>query len=234
METVSRSALAAAVAAAALLAHPACAQDRRQQPQVQGSSPAINYISQTPKDQQPDVLLDVPNLSVEQITLEVQGLQAHVSLDAQLANLLHLTAGVDASLQSVKLDIKGVKAQATLVVRLDNVRGIIERTLQTLDNNPAIISQLTGTLNNAVNVTGGVLNNTVDRVGDLTQGVLRSGAILDLARTGLSTVNSTVNGAGQTVQQLRASDGTLYNVVTDTAHRIVSSARVGGASAARP
>ena len=231
MEIANRSALAAAAAAAALLAQPALAQDRRQQPQIQGSSPAVNYLSQVPKDQQPDVLLDVPNLSVEQITLEVQGLQAHVSLDAQLANLLHLTAGVDASLQSVKLDIKGVKAQATLIVRLDNVRGIIERTLQTLDQNPAIISQLTGTVNNAVNMTGGVLNNTVNTVGDLTQSLLRSGAVLDLARSGLSTVSQTANDAGQTVRRMRASDGTLYNVVTDTANRIVSSTRVAATNA---
>ena len=41
----------------------------------------------------PDVLLDVPNLSVEEINLEVQNLRAHVSLDARLANLLQLTAG---------------------------------------------------------------------------------------------------------------------------------------------
>jgi len=212
----------------ALLAQPALAQQGRQPlPQGQAASPAVTYLSQVPKDQQPDVVLDVPNLSVEQITLEVQGLEAHVSLDAQLANLLKLNAGADVSLQSVKIDIKGVKAQAALIVRLDNVRGIIERTLQTLDQNPAIVTQLTGTLNNAVSVTGGVLNNTVNTVGDLTQGLLRSGAVLDLARSGLSTVGQTVNGAGQTVRQLRASDGTLYQVVTDAANRILSSSRVG-------
>ena len=118
-------------------------------------------------------------------------------------------------------------AQATLIVRLDNVRAIIERTLQTLDNNPQIITELTGTLDNAVGVTGGVLNNTVDTVGDLTSDVLRSGAVLDLANSGLSAVSQTVNAAGQTVRRLRASDGSLYEVVTDAANRIVSSSRVG-------
>lgn len=136
-------------------------------------------------------------------------------------------AGADVTLESVKLDIKGVQASAALVVRLDNVRAIIERTLQTLDNNPQIITQLTGTLDNAVDVTGGVLNNTVDTVGDLTNNVLRSGALLDLTNSGLSAVSQTVNAAGQTVRRVRASDGVLYEVVTDAANRIVSSSRVG-------
>jgi len=231
MKLASRSLLAATAAACAMLAASPAAAQAQAQPRARSatpaSSPAVAVLNAVPADQQPDVVLDIPDLSVEQITLEVQGLQAHVALDAQLANLLHLTAGADASLESVKIDIKGVHAQAALIVRLDNVRAIIERTLQTLDNNPQIITQLTGTVNNAVNVTGGVLNNTVSTVGDLTQGLLRSGAVLDLARSGLSTVNQTVNATGQTVRRLRATNGTLYDVVTDAANRIVSSTRVG-------
>ncbi|ANY19049.1 hypothetical protein A6F68_00514 [Tsuneonella dongtanensis] len=215
----------AAAVAAATLAAPVHAQDRNR---VQsGNSPAVAILNAAPADQQPDVVLDIPNLSVESITLEVQGLEAHVALDAKLASLLSLTAGADAKLESVKLDIKGVQAQAALIVRLDNVRAIIERTLQTLDNNPQIITQLTGTVDNAVNVTGGVVNNTVGTVGNLTQGILRSGAVLDLARSGLSTVSETVNSAGETVRRLRASDGAIYEVVTNTAGRILRSARVG-------
>lgn len=222
-----RRSLVIATFVSAFTALPLQAQDRGRA-QVSGNSPAVAILNAVPADQQPDVVLDIPNLSVESITLEVQGLEAHVALDARLANLLHLKAGADASLESVKLDIKGVQAQAALIVRLDNVRAIIERTLQTLDNNPQIITQLTGTLDNAVNVTGGVVNNTVSTVGNLTQGVLRSGAVLDLARSGLSVVSSTVNGAGETVRRLRASDGVLYEVVTNTAGTILRSARVSG------
>ena len=227
MKALRPSLAAATIAAAALLAQPAMAQNRART-QVSGNSPAVAILNAVPADQQPDVVLDIPNLSVESITLEVQGLEAHVALDARLANLLHLTAGADASLESVKLDIKGVQAQAALIVRLDNVRAIIERTLQTLDNNPQIITQLTGTLDNAVGVTGGVVNNTVRTVGDLTQGVLRSGAVLDIARNGLTTLSETVNGAGETVRRLRGADGAVYEVVTNTAGRILRSARVGG------
>jgi hypothetical protein len=118
-----------------------------------------------------------------------------------------------------------VQAQVALVVRLDNVRAIIERTLQTLDNNPQIVTQLLSTVDNAVEVTGGVVNNTVRTVGDLTQGVLRSGAVLDLARSGLSTVTETVNAAGETVRQVRATDGAVYEVVTDATGRILRSSR---------
>jgi hypothetical protein len=210
----------------AALAQPALAQNRART-QVTGSSPAVAILQAAPADQQPDVVLDIPNLSVESITLEVQGLEAHVALDAKLASLLSLTAGADVKLESVKLDIKGVQAQAALIVRLDNVRAIIERTLQTLDNNPQIITQLTGTVDNAVNVTGGVVNNTVRTVGDLTQGVLRSGAVLDIARSGLSVVGESVNSAGETVRRLRGTDGVVYEVVTNTAGRILRSTRVG-------
>jgi hypothetical protein len=224
--TTMRKTLAAALAlSTAMLAQPASAQDRNRN--TQASSPTLNYLTQVPAEQQPDVLLDIPNLSVESITLEVQGLEAHVSLNAQLANLLKLNAGADVTLEAVKLDIKGVRAQASLVVRLDNVRAIIERTLQTLDNNPQIVTQLLSTVDNTVNTTGGVLNNTVDTVGDLTGGLLRSGAVLDLARSGLSTVSETVNAAGETVRQVRGADGVAYEVVTDAANRILRSSRVG-------
>lgn len=212
----------AAPLALAVLAQPALAQN-----QARVANPSSAAAQALASGDQPDVLLDIPNLSVESITLEVDNLQANISLDARLASLLKLTAGADVSIDKVKLDIKGVKAQATLIVRLDNVRAIIERTLQTLDNNPQIIEQLTGTVDNAVGVTGGIVNNTVSTVGNLTQGLLKSGTVLDLAQSGLSTVNQTVNSAGNTVRRLRASDGGLYEVVTDTANRILSSRKVG-------
>lgn len=211
-----------AASAAIALANPAFAQNRQNRP-AQPSPLAQQAMAGDP----PDVLLDVPNLSVEQITLEVDNLQVNLALDARLANLLKLTAGADASIDKVKLDIKGVQAQATLIVRLDNVRAIIERTLQTLDNNPQLVTQLLSTVDNTVNTVGGVANNAVTTVGNLTQGLLRTGAVLDLARSGLTVVNQTVNTAGQTVRRLRASDGGLYEVVTDAANRILSSRKVG-------
>lgn len=85
---------------------------------------------------------------------------------------------------------------------------------------------MTGTLDNTVNTVGGVANNAVSTVGDLTRGVLRSGAVLNLAQSGLSTVSQTVNAAGQTVRRVRDRSGGLYEVVTDTAGRILRSTKL--------
>jgi hypothetical protein len=218
------NALAAAVAALALTATSAQAQSRRNQPGPgQNSELAMQAMQGS---DQPDVLLDVPDLSVEEITLEVDNLQVHIALDARLANLLKLTAGADASIDNVKLTIKGVHAQATLIVRLDNVRAIIERTLQTLDNNPQLVTQLLSTVDNTVNTVGGVANNAVGTVGGIAGTALRNGQLLNLAGSGLTQVSQTVNAAGQTVRRVRDRAGQLLEVVTDSANRIVSSRRV--------
>ena len=42
---------------------------------------------------EPDVLLDVPQLRVEEIILEVEDLRAHVSIQAEVLNLLRLSVG---------------------------------------------------------------------------------------------------------------------------------------------
>ena len=93
---------------------------------------------------EPDVLLDVSELRVDEITLEVEDLTAHVSLEANVLDLLKLHVGVDATLGGVKLTIKGVEAKVLLKVRLDNVARIIDRVFDTIDNNPEIIGQLLG------------------------------------------------------------------------------------------
>ena len=233
-----RATIAAAAATAAVLsiASPAQAHDNRNraQQQTQPLPPSPAAQAALASGDQPDVLLDIPNLSVESITLEVNNLDVDISLDARLANLLSLSAGAQAHIDNVKLDIKGVRAQATLVVRLDNVRAIIERTLQTLDNNPQIVSQLMSTVDNTVNtvggvannalpVVGGVANNAVNTVGTVANNALRNGALLDLAAAGLTEVSRTVNSAGQTVRRVTDTSGRLKEVVTDSAGRIVSS-----------
>jgi hypothetical protein len=223
-----RPKLTAAAAAAALLfiATPAAAQ-RNQRDAQQPSQPSPLAQQALASGDQPDVLLDVPNLSVEQLTIEVNNLQVDLALDARLANLLRLTAGASARIDNVKIDIRGVRAQATLIVRLDNVRAIIERTLQTLDNNPQLVSQLLSTVDNAVGTVGGVANNAVGTVGNVASSLLQNGQLLDLARAGLTEVSRTVNSAGQTVRRVTDSSGQLIEVVTDTANRIVSSRRLG-------
>jgi hypothetical protein len=216
----------AAVAAAMLIATPALAQRNRPEPEPGPLPPSPAAQQALASADQPDVLLDVPNLSIEQLTIEVNNLQVHLALDAQLANLLHLTAGADARIDNVRIDLRGVRAQATLIVRLDNVRAIIERTLQTLDNNPELVARLLSTVDNTVNTVGGVANNAVGTVGGIAGSLLRNGQVLDLASAGLTEVSRTVNAAGQTVRRVIDRNGQLLEVVTDTASRIVSSHRL--------
>jgi hypothetical protein len=91
---------------------------------------------------EPDVLLDVPQLRVDEIILDVEDLRAHVSVQADVLNLLRLSVGADVQLGGVHLEIRGVEAQALLKVRLDKVAEIINRVLATIDRNPEIVDQI--------------------------------------------------------------------------------------------
>jgi pyruvate/2-oxoglutarate dehydrogenase complex dihydrolipoamide acyltransferase (E2) component len=84
----------------------------------------------------PDLQLDVPALSVEEIDLEVEDLQVHLSIQADLADLVKIKVGLDAELGELKLGIKGVQAQLQLKARLDNVRAIFSEVLASLQHNP--------------------------------------------------------------------------------------------------
>ena len=74
----------------------------------------------------PDVLLDVPVVKVDSIHFELDDLDAHVALKAHVLDLVKLNVGVYVHLGKVKLDIKGVEAQALLKVRLDHVAAIVD------------------------------------------------------------------------------------------------------------
>lgn len=216
---------ASATAALFAAAAPAEAQTRRAaQPQPGTSTQLAQQV--TASGDQPDVLLDIPNLSVGELTVEVANLQANISLDARLGGLLKLTAGADVSIDQVKIQLKDVQATATLVVRLDNVRAIIERTLQTVDNNPQILNGLLSTVDNTVGTVGGLANNAVGTVGGIATNLLRTGQVLDLARAGLTEVSRTVNAQGQTTVRARNTAGQLLDIVTDSANRVLSSQRV--------
>jgi len=152
---------------------------RRGESQVQGTAD-----QQGVTDQQPDVLLDVPLLKVDEIHLEVDSLQAHVSVLAEVLTLLRLQVGVDATLQKVSLDIKGVEAAVTLKARLDNVAAIIDRVMTTIEDHPEIVADL---------VSG--LGNTPRRLGQVSAGALETAG--EGAR---SAAGGAGQGAGSAVQ----------------------------------
>jgi hypothetical protein len=112
---------------------------------------------------EPDVLLDVPQLRVEEIILEVEDLRAHVSIQADVFNLLRLSVGADVQLGGVHLEIKGVEARALLKVRLDKVAEIINRVLATVDRNPEIVDQI-APLGAAASELEGTVGRSVDEV----------------------------------------------------------------------
>jgi len=113
----------------------------------------------------PDVLLDVPLLKVEEIHLDVEDLHARVSLQADVLDLLKLHVGADVELGRVELDIKGVDAQALLKVRLDRVAAIVSRVLTTIDRNPQLLEPLTASLGEAVGDIGYGAGTAVHDVG---------------------------------------------------------------------
>lgn len=89
----------------------------------------------------PDVVLDVPVLNIDELDLEVENLRAHVSLRAELADLVKINVGIDVYLDKVKLEIKGVEAQALLKIRLESVLKTLDRALDAVDRNPQILGE---------------------------------------------------------------------------------------------
>jgi hypothetical protein len=105
-------------------------------------APAQRIASTSGTTPNRDVILEVPELSVDSIGLTVQDVRAHVSLDANAMNFVQITAGVDIGIKKVQLSISGVLAEAYLYVDLDNVARIVNRVVATLDRNPQILTQV--------------------------------------------------------------------------------------------
>jgi hypothetical protein len=142
---------------------------------------------------EPDVLLDVAELRVDEISLEVEDLTARVSLQANVLDLLKLHVGVDATLGGVQLTIKGVEAKVLLKARLDNVARIIDRVLTTIDNNPEIIGHLTEPVGEAVAEVGAGTDEAVDNV-------VTGAAIAEVGEPGRAAVGEVGKGAARIVE----------------------------------
>lgn len=143
--------LIAALAAGAFAASSASAQVTTTT--TQGIQPLSTNTSLTPNR---DVILEIPELSVDSIGLTVENVKAHVSLDANAMNFVQLNAGVDVGIKKVQLGVVGVFAEAYLYVDLDNVARIVNRVVQTLDKNPQILTQVLKTVDTAVTSVTGV------------------------------------------------------------------------------
>jgi len=94
---------------------------------------------------EPDVVLDIPVLNVEEGALQVEDLEIRVSFKAELADLVKINIGVEAEVEGVELEIKGVELQAQQRGRLDNVRAIFSDALQAIEHSPQLIRDWSGT-----------------------------------------------------------------------------------------
>ncbi|MGW1614656.1 hypothetical protein ACWCQZ_35475 [Streptomyces sp. NPDC002285] len=160
------------------------------------------YEEEDAADGDPDVFLDVPILKVDEIDLDVENLRAHVSLQAEVLDLLKLNVGADVTLGRVHLGISGVEAQAQLKVRLHNVAKIIDRVLTTLDRNPEILHELARGIGSAVQDVGGGAGQAVGEVGT---GAGR--AVQEVGQGAGTAVRDVGQGAGAAVQDVGQSAG---------------------------
>ena len=134
-----------------LAALPAAAAAQRDSAQVRRPTAGRMATSTTGLTPNRDVILEIPELSVDSIGLTVQDVRAHVSLDANAMNFVQITAGVDVGIRKVQLSISGVLAEAYLYVDLDNVARVVDRVVATLDRNPAILTQVLSAVDTTVN-----------------------------------------------------------------------------------
>ncbi|MGY0005398.1 hypothetical protein [Micromonospora sp. I033] len=123
----------------------ASAEGDRRQPVAHHSAPTMS---------DPDVVLQVPHLRVDDVCVEGDDLDAHVSLRARLGSLLQLDVGMQARLGTVRVDLRGVTTEAMLEVRLDELNAILDRALSTVDRNPQIIEAVVGTVDTTVDQEG--------------------------------------------------------------------------------
>lgn len=198
------------------------------------TSPRVQQTRESvgcPNGGAPDVRLDVSQLTLEQVRIVIERLRARVNLDARLGSLLTLTAGVDASADTITVEIGRADARLELTVCLGTVEQIIDRTLTTIDRNPQILSDLlsrvTGLLSQTVNQLGQTVLRTVDAAGNIVERTLDSGAnVLSENPVGnissLPVLGETTDAAGQRVRRLQDPSGSVIEVVLDAAGQVTN------------
>ena len=142
----------------------------------------------------PDVLLDVPELRVDLIHFELDDLDAHLAVKANVLNLIKLNVGIDVHLSRVKLDIKGVEAEAVLKARLDHVTAIVDRLMTSLDRNPELVEGLSRAISEVGQGAGEAVDETGDAAKDIGKGA--EGALQDVGQGAGQAVGDVGEGAG--------------------------------------
>ncbi|KAF2636824.1 hypothetical protein P280DRAFT_408638 [Massarina eburnea CBS 473.64] len=159
------------------------------------SSPSVSTTSTT-STTAPDVYLNVPELHVGRIELIVEQLQADLNLNAKVAGLVTVNAGVQVSVQKINITIVDVDVNLELIVRLGHLVDIVERVFDSLDLNPLLI----GLINNVTSLVGDVVGAVDGLLGSITQGG--------------TTLNFLVDNLGNIVQDVTGgATGALSSIV---------------------
>ena len=87
-------------------------------------------------------------------------------MNANVAQLVQINAGVQVSISKVNLTIADVDAELDLIVRLGNLVDIVNRVFESLDLNPLLIN----TLNNVTSILDDVVGEVDGLLGSITQG----------------------------------------------------------------
>jgi hypothetical protein len=177
----------------------------------------------------PDVLLDVPVLKVDSIHLQVDDLDARVALRAKVLDLVNLNAGVDVHLGKLRIDIKGVEAQALLKVRLDRVAAIVDRVLTTIDRNPELVKSLGRTTEQVGRGAGHALGETGEAVEEVGEGA--GGAVQEVGSGAGQAVGQVGEGAGQAVGQVGEGAGQAVGDIGEGAGQAVGDVGQGAGQA---
>jgi hypothetical protein len=195
-----------------------------------------------------DVVLDIPNLCVNRIFLKVDSVTAKLNLNARVANLVRVDAGADVLIGNVDLTIQGVRAQALLLVDLDDVYYIVDNTLTFIDNHPEIVQQLGSTLQNTVGAVGGLVNrlllgtvNGVQRLIDTGTGNILEKAVSAAGQnaaekvvgniTQLPVLSQTTDAAGNLVKRARdAATNAIVQYTLSKAGKLLAASIVQGAT----
>jgi len=101
-------------------------------------------------DDRPDILLDIPDLTIDNLELEVSDLHVLLKFDTEVAyGLVKICPCVEVNLGSASVKLNNLQANALCVVRMDNLRQIVDNTLRTVERNPDAVAALRNVDTNA-------------------------------------------------------------------------------------
>ena len=162
-----------------------------------------NTNTSNPDFPPPDVYLNA-SVHVGEIDILVRELSAKINIDAQVLQLLKFNAGVDVSVERIRLQIQNVTAKVELTARLENLVKMVESVLDSVDLNP-ILAELG-------DLAGGVIGDLGDVVGGVVGGVTGGGTGGTGGSTNASVAGATTQSLAERSFSSQLANGILYAI----------------------